>query len=547
MKSTEASSLADIEPRLRTLLPADLYANAWLDPSVDTLTEVFKHLRTMQRILRDYIPLEVSETLPRPGELRWEWHEGTLVFTDLAGFTPLMEAYEPFGLAGAMKVLEILNDYFSAMIEIISKSGGNLLEFTGDAMLIEFEKDPRKASQNDTAQAVRAALRMQRAMKPFKNMETEQGRLSLEMRVGIHVGRFLSADIGTPRRMTHVLLGEAVQLTKRAEGAGQKGRVCVTEAAYERAKGEFRFLRQKDGHYLVLDDLTAAQLGEYDIRPPRRRFGSAALFDTSIPALLSEIESAIRTVQPVASYLPMPILNMVVENTGRREIVPRFTNLTAVFVGISGLSEVADKALPDEELGLIDCFSRIFALVNAAVEAQGGVLKDVTGHLERSGVLIYFGVPNAHTDDPARAANAALAIRAVIAHVQPPAIGGAPARITCQIGISHGLAFAAEIGEPRGRRDFNIHSNTVNTAARLMTRAQENQILITESMYQHLAPHFECEALGEVSLKGRSVPVPIYALVGVKPGEAARKPEARKPDKQPDSGKRGDLFSKLGV
>ena len=547
MKSTEASSLADIEPRLRTLLPADLYANAWLDPSVDTLTEVFKHLRTMQRILRDYIPLEVSETLPRPGELRWEWHEGTLVFTDLAGFTPLMEAYEPFGLAGAMKVLEILNDYFSAMIEIISKSGGNLLEFTGDAMLIEFEKDPRKASQNDTAQAVRAALRMQRAMKPFKNMETEQGRLSLEMRVGIHVGRFLSADIGTPRRMTHVLLGEAVQLTKRAEGAGQKGRVCVTEAAYERAKGEFRFLRQKDGHYLVLDDLTAAQLGEYDIRPPRRRFGSAALFDTSIPALLSEIESAIRTVQPVASYLPMPILNMVVENTGRREIVPRFTNLTAVFVGISGLSEVADKALPDEELGLIDCFSRIFALVNAAVEAQGGVLKDVTEHLERSGVLKYFGVPNALTADPARGAHGARAIRAGIALVPPPTIGGAPARITCQIGISHGLAFAAEIGEPRGRRDFNIHSNTVNTAARLMTRAQENQILITESMYQHLAPHFECEALGEVSLKGRSVPVPIYALVGVKPGEAARKPEARKPDKQPDSGKRGDLFSKLGV
>jgi class 3 adenylate cyclase len=51
------------------------------------------------------------------------------------------------------------------------------------------------------AQAVRAGLRMQRAMQRFASLPTPLGAVSLQMRVGIHWGRHLSADIGTARRM----------------------------------------------------------------------------------------------------------------------------------------------------------------------------------------------------------------------------------------------------------------------------------------------------------------------------------------------------------
>ncbi|GAB4455404.1 MAG: hypothetical protein Kow00120_24960 [Anaerolineae bacterium] len=513
MVSTDAPLLAALEPRLRTLLPADLYAMAWLDPSSETLTQVFKHLQTLQRILYDYVPSKVSENLHKPGEIHWAWHEGTLLFTDLKGFTPLMEAHAPYGRAGAMRVLGLLNDYFTQMIEVVSKSGGNLLEFTGDAILVEFEADPRL---NDTAQAVRAGLRMQRAMRAFAQIETEHGALALQMRIGVHTGRFLTADIGTPRRMTHVLLGRDVLLTKRAEGDGEPGRVCLTRAAYARIKGEFRCAPRGADHYLVLDDLTDDQLGEYDITLPRRRSQRALLLDSSVPGLLSEIEDAVRVVEPVASYLPMPILNMLVENPGRRQIAPQFTNLSVIFVSLAGLSESADRALPEEEPGLVGGFSRVFALINAAVEAGGGVLKDVTYHPHGSGVLIYFGVPNAHTDDPVRAARAALAIRDAIVRQTPPTIGGEPARLTCQIGLSYGPAFAGEIGEPRGRRDFNIHSDVVNTAARLMARAEANQVLMTEDMHAQIAAAFECAYLGAFPLKGKTAPVPLYALRGLK-------------------------------
>src|SRR5688572_26506629 len=226
MSTATASPLAEIEPRLRSLLPADLYAAAWLDPCQENLVMIFEHLRTLRFILYDYVPRQVAEKLPEPGEVRYEWQEGTLMFTDLAGFTPLMEANAARGSAGAETLLGVLNSYFSEMLEIISKSGGNLLEFTGDALLAVF---PKNARSSDAVQALRAGLRMQRAMAHFANIETEQGTFSLRMRIGIHSGRFFTADIGAPRRMEHVLLGEAVHQTKRAEGAGETGRVCLTK------------------------------------------------------------------------------------------------------------------------------------------------------------------------------------------------------------------------------------------------------------------------------------------------------------------------------
>src|SRR5476649_102687 len=153
--SSFASPIASLEPRLRGLLPADLYASVWLDPTPSSLMRVFEHLRTLQRILTDYVARQVLEVLPKPGEIRYEWQEGTLMFTDLAGFTPLIEANSGKGTEGAKALLHVMNNYFAGMIEIISKSGGNVLEFTGDAMLAQF---PAEHRGKEAAQAVRAGL-----------------------------------------------------------------------------------------------------------------------------------------------------------------------------------------------------------------------------------------------------------------------------------------------------------------------------------------------------------------------------------------------------
>jgi adenylate cyclase len=506
------SPLASIESRLRPLLPADLYASVWVDPSPTMLERVYEHLRTLQRILHDYTSRLISESAPRPGEVRYEWLRGTLMFTDLAGFTRLMEANTSRRQAGAATLLKILNAYFAEMIEIISKSGGDLMEFTGDAMFAFF---PETGRQNDTLQAIRAGLRMQRAMKHFSNIETPAGALQLRIRIGIHAGRFLTADIGTPRRMEHVLLGTAVQQAKLTESNGLNERVNLSEQAYQQVKDQFRFEDGQPGYQLVVDDLSDQQLGEYEIKPGRRQ-ASNVLFERGMAGLLNGIEEMLKSIEPLASFIPGPVLNLLVESAADRRIPPDFPEPTVMFVNFLGLPELVDRALPGEELKVVNSFSRAFALINAAVEARGGVLKKITYHLSGSDIVIYFGVPNAHTNDPSRAAEAALAIREIVRGIKPPTVGGFQPEVTCQIGINQGAAFVAEVGVPRGRREFNVLGDTVNTAARLMNKAGKDQIIISGKIKSAVASRFETNALGTVQLKGRQAEMPIFELLGPK-------------------------------
>ncbi len=507
-----SSPLASIETRLRPLLPADLYASVWVDPSPTMLERVFEHLRTLQRILHDYTSRLISESAPRPGEVRYEWQRGSLMFTDLAGFTRLMEANASQGRAGAAALLKVLNAYFAEMIETISKSGGDLMEFTGDALFAFF---PESERGNDTIQAVRAGLRMQRAMKHFSAIETPAGTLQLRMRIGVHTGRFLTADIGTPRRMEHVLLGTAVQQAKLTESNGTNERVNLSERAYQRVKDQFRFDDGKPGYKLVVDDLTDEQLGEYEITP-RRRQASNVLFERGVEGLMNEISEMIKSIEPLASFIPAPVLNLLVESAADRRIPPDFPEPTVMFVNFVGLPEMVDRALPGEELKVVNSFSRAFALINAAVEARGGVLKKITYHLSGSDIVIYFGVPSAHTNDPARAVQAALAIRDIVKGIKPPTVGGIQPEVTCQIGINQGPTFEAEIGEPRGRREFNVLGDTVNTTARLMNKAGKDQIIVSDKIQSAIASQFETQPLGSVALKGKSTEMAIFEIIGPK-------------------------------
>lgn len=504
-----SQALADIERRLRSLLPADLYATAWINPSPDTLVRVFEHLRTLQHILIDYVPRDIYNQPPHPGHPRYSWQAGTLLFTDLAGFTPLLEARAAEGIEGADLLLALLNRYFSEMIEIISKSGGNLLEFTGDALLAQFPADD---GRHDVEQAVHAGLRMQRAMAAFAHIPTQHGDLSLKMRVGIHTGRFVKADIGTPQRMGHVLLGRAVTLAKQAEGAGQTGRVSLTDEARRWVSDRIQLEPGQNNHWLVIDDFSPEELGEYEITLTRRRSPTPLLFDRSVPALVSEISAAVDMVEPLASYLPRSVLQLVVETASERRIPPAFPSIAIAFVNLIGLPESVDDAPAEETWPLVTCFSDAFSLINGVVELKGGILQKVTYHSIGSEILIHFGVLNPDPSDPFQAADAALAIQALVESLPPPKVNGQPIHLTCRIGLAFGPVFAAEIGERRGRREFNVLGDTVNTAARLMSRAGQNEIWMNQTLYGHIGNHFYADALGPVSLKGKAQRQPVYRL-----------------------------------
>jgi class 3 adenylate cyclase len=503
--------LIHIERQLRWLLPADLYAAAWVNSSPDTLLEVFEHLRTLQHVLIDYVPRDVYDRPPTPGRPRYSWQQGSLLFTDLAGFTPLLEACAVEGLDGAELLLKVLNRYFSQMIEIISKSSGNLLEFTGDALLVQFTTgDPYR----DIAQAINTGLRMQRAMEAFHKITTQRGELSLNMRVGIHAGNFITADIGTPSRMAHVLLGRAVTLAKQAEGCGQIRQVCLTPQAREQIGDRVPLAPTANGHWLVVDNLSDEELGEYEITVARRR-STYMFFDRSLESLLNEIGMAIERVETLTTYMPPSVLQLIINTAAERRIPPAFPTIAVAFVNLIGLPESVDDALPEETADVVECFSNAFSLINGVVELKGGILQKVTYHSMGSEILIHFGVLNPDPSDPRRAAEAMCKIQALVQSIAPPTVQGHKIELTCRIGLTYGPVFAAEIGERRGRREFNILGDTVNTAARIMSRTGKNEIWLNQAMAECLSSDFNVASLGDFRLKGKSQPQPIFALKGL--------------------------------
>jgi class 3 adenylate cyclase len=474
--------------------------------------QVFEHLRTLLGIVSMHVPHDSVDVLPRPGEVHHTWHEGTLMFTDLAGFTRLVATYDTQGRDGATTLLAILNAYFATMIDIISQAGGTVRKFAGDGLLVQFAADWR---HHTTVRAVRAGLRMQRAMAHFAQRELVRGPLALAMRIGIHTGRFLVAHIGTPQRMEYVYLGPAVVHAKHAEGAGAVGRVCLTVPAYVSVREYFRSEPGAPGYVQVLDDLTVEQLGGYDLTPVERRSGALVLLDRRVEGLLHAITEAIGRLEPLVCYLPGSLLRLLVEHTAHRHVPPTFPVVTVLFVNIGGLPEAVAQALPDEEGPLIARVSWLFARINAAVEAQGGVLQRITCQVGAD-IMIHFGMPPTSSDDTQHAVCTALAIRDIITHCAALLVGRQPQPLTCRMGLARGSAFAAEIGTPRGRREFDVHGEAINTAAHLLQHAASNQILLTEAVAHAVAEHFDSVPLPPLLLKGAILPMPIFALRGKK-------------------------------
>ncbi|MEO0536539.1 MAG: adenylate/guanylate cyclase domain-containing protein [Cyanobacteria bacterium P01_A01_bin.123] len=485
------SSLAPQEPHLRSQLPASLYARLWIDPTSVVLKTVMQHLNTLQYLLSQYLPYDVVENPPDPGQLNWHWQTRTLMFTDLAGFTHLTQTHAQRGTTGAKFLADLLNSYFSKAIDVINTSGGDLLEFTGDAMLVEFADFTSKRS---IAKAIRAGLRLQRMMTEFTTVKTFAGEQTLTMRIGLHNGRFLTADVGTPMRMMHILLGKTVRQAKQTETIGLVGRVCITEESAEEVADAFRFESHQPGYLLVRDDFDSDTLGGFDITLRKQRVRHSLLVLNQTEAeIIQEINRLLDKNIPLSSYIAPQVLKLLVENACTHNIPPAFSRSAVLFVNLLGLPEAADHVNSStEEIQVLTTLSHLFAQINSLVEAKDGFLQEWTYHLY-SDILIYFGIPSGHIDDAIRAVKVACQISNLVSQLPLLQINNQTFQITCQIGIDWGIVVAGEIGHSFGRRDYNALGDPVNRAAYIMSQADSNQILMTDTIEQEIA--CECSLL----------------------------------------------------
>jgi class 3 adenylate cyclase/CHASE2 domain-containing sensor protein len=158
-------------------------------------------------MLVDYL-LEHPEKASLEGQVK----EMTVVFTDLANFTALAERI-------GERSVTLLNEYMARMVPIIRGHRGYLNKFLGDGIMC-FYGAPAD-SHTHAADAVRTALGMQSAMAPFNEKFTGGDLPALAVRVGISTGNMVVGDAGAPDASDFTVLGDAVNLGSRLEGANK--------------------------------------------------------------------------------------------------------------------------------------------------------------------------------------------------------------------------------------------------------------------------------------------------------------------------------------
>jgi adenylate cyclase len=182
---------------------------------------------------------------------------------------------------------------------------------------------------------------------------------------------------------------------------------------------------------------------------------------------------------------------------------------------LRGFTTLSETLPPDRVAAHLNEY---FPAMVDVILAHRGMVNDFIG----DGILAVFGAPLRDGAHAAQAAAAALGMQAALARLnQAWAVRGTPT-LRMGIGVHSGPVFAGNVGGP-GRVKYTVVGDTVNATARLEALNKElgTAILITEETRQALGARAEVRYRGEVPVKGRSQPLRVHELLGLRPGEGA--------------------------
>jgi class 3 adenylate cyclase/predicted ATPase len=257
-------------------------------------------------------------------------------------------------------------------------------------------------------------------------------------------------------------------------------------------------------------------LGQY-----AQRFAEHQIDASVLPHLtdqdLKEIGIPLGHRRKILAAISQPAAAQAAPESSAASIAPKTRDVaerrqvTVMFADLVGSTELSARMDPED---LRDIMSTYRRCVTERIRRCGGFVAKYMG----DGVLIYFGYPEAHEDDPDRAVRAGLELIAAVSALNAPVL------LQIRVGIATGVVIVGDLIGSGEAEERGIVGETPNLAARLQAIAAPNMVVIADSTRKLLGNLFELRDLGTQNLKG--IRVDVRAWAALRPSSVASRFEA---------------------
>jgi len=217
---------------------------------------------------------------------------------------------------------------------------------------------------------------------------------------------------------------------------------------------------------------------------------------------LKDTLSAIKENNILRMYVDETVLNFMGSRDFESSLVEsEIIEASVAFIDICGFTSISENEAPDKVVSMLNTY---FDIMVKEIIAQNGIVDKFMGDCI---MAVFKG--KYHED---RAIEACLSIKNKLNHLKPE--GDKSFDIKVSIGINSGEMVSGNIGSSTLKRlDFTVIGDTVNTAQRLQSIAEANQIIINEQTYQKVKESFQCNKKGESILKNKAKSVTVYEVL----------------------------------